>query len=197
MLDHLQQTIQRFANGRTILVLFCIFILGFVTLNFADIPFGLRALTAHAGGLMILDMRAGYTPDEAFALLDALGAPGRQVYGTMLLAADFLFPLAYTLVFATATAWLLRRVVGPEHPARRLSLVPFAALIGDWGENICFLAMLTAYPTRLDGMVRIANLLTLLKFGAGIVGIPFLAICMMILAWRKVGRKSEPESAGR
>jgi hypothetical protein len=159
-----------------------------VILDFTDIPFGVRALAARSNGLPILDMRSGYTPDEAYALFDALGAQGRQLYATMILSADIFLPIIYTLFFAMAVTWLMRRIVAPDHAAQRLCFTPFIALVGDWGENICSLLMMAVYPTRLDGVATVANYLTMLK-GVGLaVNVIVVVACVLVLVWRRVRR---------
>ncbi len=189
ILYRFQRTIQQLAQGRIILVLFGISFVILLVLDFTDVPFGVRALAAQAGGLPILDMRSSYTPNEAYALFDALGAQGRQLYATMILVADIILPAAYTLFFATLIAWLVRRLVAPDHIAQRLSFVPFLALVGDWGENICFLTMISFYPTRLDSVAQIANVLTILKS----VGLALCALIIIVLllavVWR--GKRTE------
>jgi hypothetical protein len=187
MLDRLQHTIQRIANGRMILVLFAVLITTLVILDFTDIPFGVRALAARSNGLPILDMRSGYTPNEAYALFDALGAQGRQIYATMILAADIFLPIIYTLFFVALIAWL-SRILTLGHAAQRLIFAPFIALVGDWGENICSLLMMATYPTRLDGVATVANYLTMLK-GVGLaVNVIVVVVCVLVLVWRRVRR---------
>ncbi len=197
MLDRLQKTLQKHASGRTILVLLVILVAIYITLNFSDIPFGLRALTTHSGGLMILDMRLSYTPDEAYTLLESLGAEGRRLYVTMLLTGDILLPVTYSLFFATVSAWLLNRVAPPHHPAQRLSLLAFVGGAADLVENGCILALLFAFPNRLDGVAMASSLLKILKFGSGAVGVPVIVILAVMLAWRRiVGRRTQREAQG-
>jgi hypothetical protein len=195
VLDYLQKTLQKHANGRTILVLLVILIALWMALNFSDIPFGVRSLTAHSGGLMILDLRLSYTPDEAYALLDALGAEGRQLYGTMLLAGDILLPVTYSLFFATIAAWLLQRVAPPEHPIQYLSLAAFVGGIADLVENGCTLAMLLSFPQRLDGVALASSLIKIVKFGSGAIGVPVIVILAAMLVWKRiVERRTQGEA---
>ncbi len=186
MLDRLQKSLQKHANGRTILVLLVILIALWATLNLSDVPFGLRALTEHSGGLMILDLRISYTPDQAYTLFEALGAQGRQLYGTMLLAGDMLFPITYSLFFATIAAWLLRHVAPPDHPAQRLSLLAFVGGAADLIENACILIMLAAFPHRLDGVAWASSLLKIFKFGSAAIGVPVILILVAMLVWKRI-----------
>jgi hypothetical protein len=194
MLDHLQKTLQKHATGRTILVLFIILVMLWMALNVSPLPFGLSSLTTRSGGLMILDLRLSYTADEAYELLEALGAEGRRLYSTMLLAGDMLFPVTYSLFFATIAAWLLRRVAPPEHPMQRLSLIAFVGGAADLVENGCILAMLFAFPQRLDGVALASSLIKIVKFGSGAVGVPLIVILAVILAWKHIIDQQKQEA---
>lgn len=186
MLNRLQQTIQKHATGRAVLVLVLVTVTFSAVLNVSNLPFGTRALTERSNGLVLLDMRSGYTPDEAYAYLEVLGAGGRQLYATLHIAADLVFPMIYSLFFAFAVAWLLRQLAAPNRPIQRLILLPFVAGLADLAENVSILIMNWAYPARLDGLARLANLFTLIKFGLMSLGIAFIVIGLGILVWRRI-----------
>jgi hypothetical protein len=95
MLNRLQQMIQRLANGRAILILLAAIVALRVIMGLPDNPFGLNAHLARLGGATILDLQIGYTPEDAYALLEALGTGGRQAHAAMLLGGDMLFPIFY------------------------------------------------------------------------------------------------------
>ena len=197
MLDRLQKSLSRHANGRVILVLLVVLIALWTTLNLSDIPFGLRSLVDHSGGLVILDLRTGYTPDQAYTLFEALGTEGRQLYGTMLLAGDILLPITYSLFFAAIAAWLLRQVVPSDHPAQRLSLLAFVGGAADLAENACVLAMLAAFPHRLDGVAWASSLLKIPKFGSGAICVPFILALAVALVWKRLNnRRMQSEALG-
>lgn len=183
MLNRMQQTIQRHANGRTVLVLLGLLAAGIIILNFTNILFSSRVLEAQTGGLSILDFRASYyTPDEAYTLFEALGAEGRKHYFYLLLA-DFLLPLVGMLFGATCIAWLMRRTVAPHHPTRRLILLPFLLLGVDYAENVSILTMLSAFPGRFDIAAQMAYAFTMLKGIAGIIVVTVIVVCAVILVW--------------
>lgn len=196
MLNRLQHTIQKHATGRAVLVLMLVTVTFSAVLNVSNLPFGARALAERSNGLMILDMRSGYTPDKVYTYLEVLGAEGRQLYATLHIAADLVFPVIYSLFFAFAIAWLLRQLAASDHPVQRLILLPFVAGLADLAENVSILIMNWAYPTRLDGLARLANLFTLIKFGLMPLGVAFIVIGLGILAWRRItGRQTRAHPA--
>jgi hypothetical protein len=185
MLDRFQQTIQRYATGRTVLVLLGIFVALVFTLNFTDLPFSSRALLAQSRGLVILDANIGYSPDEAYALFEALGPVGRRLYGYLHLV-DLFIPIVGMLFFAAVMAWLLRHIVPPHHPAQRLILFAPVVMLADYAENICIWLMMLAFPQRLDGVAQLANFFTMFKVVNGLISITVILVCVAILVWQRM-----------
>ena len=190
MLNRLQQMIQRLANGRTILMLLGTTLALRVVMGLPNDPFGLNPHLARLGGAEILDMQIGYTPDDAYMLLEGLGSEGRQAYAVMLSTGDMLFPIAYSLLFATIAAWLLMRVAPPDHWAQKLSLVALVAGISDIAENLSILAMILAFPQRLEGVAWFSSWIKITKFGSGAIGAPLILILAAILIWGRTARRT-------
>jgi len=185
MLDRLPQTIQRLANGRAIFILLAAVIALRVIMGLPNDPFGLNAHLDRLEDATILDLQIGYTPDDAYALLEALGAEGRQAYAAMLLVGDTLFPISYSLLFAAIAAWLLARVALPDHWAQRLSLIALIGGISDIAENVSLLVMIFAFPQRLDGVAWFSSLIKITKFGSGAIGAPLIVMLAGILMWKR------------
>jgi hypothetical protein len=192
MLDRLQHMIQRLANGRVILLLLAAVIALRVIMGLPNDPFGLNPHLARLGGAAILDMQIGYTPEDAYALLEGLGAEGRQAYAAMLLIGDMLFPISYSLLFATIAAWLLARVAPPDHWAQKLSLIALIGGISDIAENLSILTMILAFPQRLDSIAWFSSLIKITKFGSAAVGAPLIVVFAVILVWKHtVGHRKQ------
>jgi hypothetical protein len=189
--------IQRLANGRAILTLLLATVALRVIMGLPNDPFGLNVHLARLGGATILDMQIGYTPDDAYALLEALAPQGRQAYATMLGTGDMLFPISYSLLFAAIAAWLLVRVAPPDHWAQKLSLIALVGGISDIAENISILAMIFAFPQRLEGVAWFSSLIKITKFGSAAVGAPLTLILIAMFVWQRVAsRRSTVEENG-
>lgn len=184
MLNRLQQLIQRLANGRAILILLGTAMALRVIMGLLNDPFGLNPHLARLGGAETLDMQIGYTPNDAYALLEGLGPEGRQARATMLSTGDMLFPIAYSLLFAAIAAWLLVRVAPPEHWAQKLSLIALVAGVSDIAENLSILAMIAAFPQRLEGVAWFSSWIKITRFGSGAIGAPLVLILVAMLVWR-------------
>ena len=89
----------------------------------------------------LLDLKPGYSFDEAMASMEEYGPEGRTVYAWSSMLLDTLFPLVYVTLFA-----------GLIHRFRLtdgtwwLAFVPVAAGVWDLLENIQITAMLVGYP---------------------------------------------------
>jgi hypothetical protein len=186
MLNRLQQLILRLANGRAILILLTAVIALRVVMGIPNDPFGLNPHLARLGGAAILDMQIGYTPDDAYALLEALEPDGRRAYTAMLIGGDMLFPISYSLLFAAIAAWLLARVAPPDHWAQKLSLIALIGGVSDIAENLSILTMIAAFPQRLEGVAWFSSWIKVTKFGSGVIGAPLVLILVVMLVWQNV-----------
>lgn len=174
MLKRLLAFIQHNASGPTILVLLAVTLLLQFLMNGTELPFSRPTIEAHSGGVPILDMRLSYTPDDAYALFSALGSAGRQAYRALHLLPDVLFPIGYAFTFAFASAWFLLRLFPLDHRLQWLCMLPLVAGLADLLENVLLVAASLAYPGRIDGLVRAAQLMTRIKFGLLPIGVLFL-----------------------
>lgn len=61
-------------------------------------PIGVAGLLEVTGGANILDFEAGYTVDQAYGMLEALGEAGRSFHLTKIMPVDIFFPIGLMLV---------------------------------------------------------------------------------------------------
>jgi hypothetical protein len=84
------------------------------------------------------------TPDALFAAVDALGPVGRSQHRVGVLTLDTLIPLSYGWAMYRAARFYLGRLGGPPS----LAWLPVAAMLCDFAENACIVALLGAHPTQ-------------------------------------------------
>lgn len=114
-----------------------------------------------ARGTGPLDLLFHYSPDRAYAMIEAYGPQGRSAYRLSALTADVVYPVVYSLMFSVWLTLLLR----PRAPGRcLLQILPFTVLIADLLENSGIVAMLTLYPARHDGLAMATSLMTSVKW---------------------------------
>ena len=154
-------------------------------MNGTDLPFSSPTIEEHSGGLPILDLRMSFTPDDAYELFTALGTEGRRAYRVLHLVPDTLFPIGYALVFAFISAWFLVRLLPLDHRLQWLCMIPLISGLADVLENLLLVIANLAYPSRMDWAVRLAHLLTKVKFGLLPIGLVFLIIIVVMWFLKK------------
>lgn len=135
------------------------------TFNFSSLPLSVPSLREAAGGKPMLDLRLWYSPDEAYALMRALGASGRAGYLNFL-ALDCIFLMAYGAGFAFLVSALLRRAswtMGNRGYLRYANLLPVGVALADALEDVATLAQLLSYPHFLPAAAVAGGAFTLVK----------------------------------
>jgi hypothetical protein len=112
---------------------------GFFVLSLIFI-YGLFPLTnRYYKDIITLDRnRWGFTVADANATLAKMNEQQLRVYRMQELLTDLIFPLVYGLGFAVAMVLLARYVGAP----RWLVLLPLAAALADYGENLSVVSMI-------------------------------------------------------
>ena len=106
----------------------------------------------------MLDMKPGYSYDEAMAAMEEYGPDGRTTYAWGSMVLDTLFPLVYVTFFA-GLIYRFRLTEGTWW----LAFVPVVAGVWDLGENVQITAMLVGYPDIGPGQVASASAFTAVK----------------------------------
>ena len=114
-------------------------------------------------GQVPFDMRPfGYGPSDARALLDALGADGREYYLGRQIPLDSLYPALLALTLSSTICWFGRRM-----PNKRLVHVGVAFAVGsalfDYIENLGIVAMIHGWPNLSGSLVYAASTATIAK----------------------------------
>ena len=113
-------------------------------------------------GMPVLDVRFGYSPEEANAFFGALGNGGMALY-LILVGVDTLYPAVYALSASLALGMLHMRVCR-DGRLSDIVLLPLLAAAFDYGENILLLSQALSYPTVIDSVIEIASILTAAKW---------------------------------
>ena len=126
-------------------------------------PIGVTGLLQVTGGANILDFEAGYTVDQAYGMLEALGEAGRSFHLTKIMPLDIFFPIGLMLFLTSWLSLLLKNLMGDGSVLRFLPLVAVVNMLLDWSENIGITLMLVNYPKRLETVCRITSSVSAVK----------------------------------
>ncbi|MXY58855.1 MAG: hypothetical protein F4Y41_21155 [Gammaproteobacteria bacterium] len=136
----------------------------------------------------LLDLKPGYSHDEAMASMEQYGPNGRTMYAWASVLIDTLFPVCYVTLFAgliyrfrlTEGTWIL-------------AFLPVAAGIWDLAENAQITAMLLQYPDVGATQVAWASTFTAVKGWMGPIyqtlGVGLLAVQAARAAIRAIRRR--------
>ena len=160
-------------------VLFALTIGAFLAENLLYFPLSVPYMKELAAGAPLLDMRPGYTPDDAYHLFDTLGQSGRGAYLRLLWTMDLLLPALFSLFLSSA----IRR--GAFRASRS---IPLLSAVCDYAENIMVTVLLLRYPIREPALVQLASVFTATKLALYASGL-LLAIGGFLV--RLVNRRSK------
>lgn len=182
MLAKLSQALRKYATGRNVLIFFLLDAL----FMFGVMPALGARLTALTGGVGPLDLKLYYSGAEAVETLAAMGAEGRALYQTIQIAADFIYPAAYSVFFALLITWLFQKGLPAESRLQALHVVPFGGFVFDVLENLSILAMLNQYPAIPPMLASAAGVFTLIKWA--FAGASMLLALVGLVAWLRTRR---------
>lgn len=134
-----------------------------------------------------LDPNLFYTSEDAYELFGKLEQRGRKLYAWTAITVDMVFPIIYSFFLSLLTIYIYQRCLIKKSP-HFLPILPFIAMLFDYGENVLIAFMLFNYPQEHTALASIASLFTKLKLGFLIIS--YLAIfiglaCLMIQSDRK------------
>ena len=178
--------LNRISNWKTLIGLIILyFIFAGILLNNAE-----KKINALAGKKVgVIDLTVGYDPKQTLQMVEDYGDDARAYYKQAELTLDTPYPLIYTFMFAVIITMIYRRLLG--RPVQYLNLVPFAALVFDYAENICVISLLSHYPEQSMTMATLCEIFKLLKFFMfGVI----LLIILVGLAKLVLRRKNEATS---
>lgn len=181
-LAKLSDRLYRITGAKSLALSFALLALTLVLLKVLNTPFGVKRIRIVSGDVKILDMQSGYTPDQAYATLEALGEAGRQAYVNFLLFGDILLPFAYGYFLIMALGMALRGILGTRpSPLRLLNALPVVPVVLDLIENAIILGMLAVWPERADGLALFASTFTVAK--RGVLMLCFAGTGAGLIAW--------------
>lgn len=140
-----------------------------------------------SGGLLPLDMRLAYSPEDANLLFAALGDDGVFVYRLFQLC-DTGFPISLAITLSSCIALVNRRVLAPDHRLRVAIVLPFIAAAFDYTENVLVWSQLNAYQSTSPQVLLLASVMSSIK-----LTLLFLSIALALI-WTVVYGMKRRES---
>jgi len=159
-MEALIRFMQKYSTGKVILVLFALTMSVYLTMLSYSIP----AVTAFAPELPIFDLSPlGYSFNYANDLLDTLGAEGRNLYLSIQLPLDLIYPGLFSITYSLLLVWLFGKTFNGNSKIYYFALVPLLAGIFDYVENVFIIKMINSFPDLQVNTVKIASIFSVLK----------------------------------
>ena len=119
-----------------------------------------------------LDLMLHYSPAQAHAYLDQLGAAGRAANIRAHATLDVAYPLVYSSLFAVMITLLTRALALSGPVWRALALLPFMIMGFDLAENLSLIILAMRFPAPMPALAHAASLFTIFKwvFAALVIG---------------------------
>lgn len=182
MLTKLSQFFNRYATGWNVLIFFALQML----FNLVVFPY-FQAYGVDGKALPVLDLRFGFTPDDAYEVINLYGDEGRAKMLFIGQVVDSIYPLVYTLFDILAITFLFNKILPTGSRLRILNLFPIFAMVFDFLENHFVGKLITIYPEHNDATAHLASTFNQLKWTCAAVGI--LLIVIGLASWVIKSRK--------
>ena len=147
-------------SGWLVLMLFGVTTCVFSAIIFYSIP----AVLEQAPEMKLFDISpSGYSYEYAKELLEAIGPEGRERYLMLQLPIDFIYPGLFAVTYTLMLIWVFSKRFNSGSKIFILALVPAAAGLFDYIENIGIVIMLKSYPNLSSGVVQFTSTFSSLK----------------------------------
>ncbi len=178
--------IQARSTGKNVALSFSLNMVFYLTILYYSIPMVVRS----APDMKLFDVSpSGYSQEYAISLLNAIGPEGRDLYLSLQLPLDFVYPGLFIISYSLLLAWLLKKNYDLRSKAYYALYLPILAGLFDYLENIFVILMLKAYPDLSQSLVAFASFATVAKSVLSSVFFTLLTLSILQVVWKSVFNK--------
>lgn len=184
--------IQKYSTGRNVAIFFSLNMVFYLAILLYSIPLVGRS----APSMKLFDVSpAGYTVEYAISLLNAIGPEGRNLYLSLQLPLDFVYPGLFIVSYSLLFAWLLDKNYDLRSKIYYALYLPIFAGLFDYLENVLVILMLKTYPDLSAGLVFAASFATVTKSVLSSIFFTLLLVCILQAVWNVVFKKARGADA--
>ncbi len=159
------------------------FLLALILFVFLVLPGNTHIKTAGRKAPGIPDLSFWYTAEHLYEAAEIYGENGRMEYVKMHAGFDVIWPVIYVGFLAVSISWIFVSISG-KSLSRRLNLIPVAAGIFDFLENLFTSIVMLRYPELSRGIDSLAPIATLLKWVLVYLSVLILLIGISVRGFR-------------
>ena len=142
------------------------------------------------------DLSLWYTAEQLYETAEAYGPEGRDAYVRARITFDVLWPLVYVAFLATTLSWVYRARGDTSGFWRRANLLPVAAGLLDYAENVCTATVMFRYPLQTPLLDSLAAVFTVSKWLALTASFGALLVGVVSVLWLGLRRRNSGVSSG-
>ena len=125
----------------------------------------LQGLIVNGSESGLIDLMPFFNKESFYQALENYGEVGRAAY-LQYWYYDFLYPFVYMVLMYTLIGLMFNRIKLPTEKGTFWMYVPFFAVLIDFGENLSFLSIISAFPEQNPMLFWMAFTLSSLKWSA-------------------------------
>ena len=141
------------------------------------------------------DLSLWYTADQLYETAEAYGAEGRDAYVRARITFDVLWPLVYVAFLAATLSWVYRARRRASRFWQRANLLPVAAGLLDYAENVCTATVMARYPAKTLLLDSLAAVFTVSKWSVLMASFGVLLAGVASVIWLALRRRNAGASA--
>lgn len=177
----MRETIFRNIEGKKVLILFVTTNVVYLVMLMITIPI----VMGFSEGMKLLDMMpTGYDAEYVRTLFNTLGEKGRQAYLFNQIPVDMIYPFLFGVSYSLVLAYFLNKLDKLRGLLFYFCLLPIAAGLFDYLENVGIITMLTSYPDFTNLSVTTTNIFTVLKSALTTIYFVILFITLVMVGSR-------------
>lgn len=188
-LSRLSSKLSSLSSGRLVLAALALFALFMLLVLPAQAEVSSRQLA----GVSSPDMSFIYSADDIYGWAEAYGADGREAYVRVRWSFDLAWPIVYGFFLVTAISWAGRRAYRTDSWANLLNLVPIAAVLLDYTENVLTSIVMLRYPNETLVAAALASPVTVVKWLSASGSFAALLAGVLVWIWRLLRSAGLPE----
>lgn len=135
------------------------------------------------------DLSLWCTADQLYETANAYGPEGRDAYVRARATFDVLWPLVYVAFLTLTLSWVYRARGVASRFWQRANLLPVAAGLLDYAENVCTATVMSRYPAQTPLLDSLAAVFTVSKWSALMASFAILLVGVASVLWRALGRR--------
>lgn len=183
----MRKIIYRNIEGKKVLILFILTNAVYLIMLMITIPLVIN----FSEGMKLLDMMpAGYDAEYVRTLFNTLGEKGRHAYLFNQIPIDMIYPFLFGVSYSLVLAYFLNKLNKLHGLLFYFCLLPIAAGLFDYLENVGIITMLTNNPDFSNSLATTTNIFTILKSALTTIYFVILFITLVVVGIKYIKNKN-------